>query len=479
MRRSSIAVLIVLLGIATCAHAEEVQTRIGTLSFEGGYPSHETVDKLYDELDFQRAVQTYLWAIPLVGFAQWQVEHETVFGAMDGDVVYYVSYRDKLGLLTSNATTPYIIGMINLSRTGPLVIDYPAGPTAGGILDFWQRPVTDLGLTGPDKGAGGKYLVLGPGQSVEDTDGYIVVNSPMNNIMHAFRVLATDPDEARELRESYQAYPYSTRENPSLTRMVTPDGRHWEGWHPRGLDYWKLVAKMLNEEPVHERDRMMVAMLKPLGIEKGKPFQPDERQQKILEEATVVGEAMARNLSYAKRQKEALIYPGSQWKNAVLLDSNQETDNYTALDERTAWFYEAVTLTEGMATKTPGEGQIYLGIQKDKAGEWLQGGNTYTLRVPPDPPVEQFWAMTLYDTETRCFIDNTYEIAGLDSRMDIVTNDDGSVDLYFGPEAPAGKEKNWIPTVPGKGWFAYFRLYAPSEPFFDRTWQLEDIEKTK
>ncbi len=477
MRQLFIVTLLILLGFTTSVHAQEVQTRIGKLSFEGGYPSHATVDKLYDEMDFQRAVQTYLWSIPLVGFAQWQEEHENVFGAMDGDVVYYVSYKDKLGLLTSNATTPYIIGFLNLARTGPVVIDYPAGPTAGGILDFWQRPVSDLGLTGPDKGAGGKYLILGPDQSVEDTEGYIVVNSPMNNIMHAFRVLATDPDESKKLRESYQAYPYSKRNNPSRTRIVTPDGKHWEGWHPRGLAYWQLVAKMLDEEPVHERDRMMVAMLKPLGIEKGKPFQPDARQKKILEDGVVVGEAMAKSLSYAKRQKEALIYPDTQWKNAVLLKSNQETENYTSLDERTAWFYEAVTLTEGMATQTPGEGQIYLGVQKDKDGKWLQGGNSYTLHIPPNAPVEQFWAMTLYDTETRCFIDNTYEIAGLDSRADLTKNDDDSVDLYFGPEPPKTNKKNWIPTVPGKGWFAYFRFYAPTEKYFDRTWQLPDVEK--
>ena len=178
-------------------------------------------------------------------------------------------------------------GYLNLSHTGPLVIDYPAGPTAGGILDFWQRPVTDMELTGPDKGAGGKYLVLGPGQSVEDTKGYTVVHSPMNNIFHAFRVLATDPDESRKLHESYQAYSYSQRDKPSHTHIVTPDGKHWEGWQPRGLDYWKLVAKMLNEEAVHERDRMFVAMLKPLGIEKGKPFQPDAYQKKILAEATI------------------------------------------------------------------------------------------------------------------------------------------------------------------------------------------------
>jgi hypothetical protein len=453
------------------------ESRIGPLAFEGGYPTDATVRRLYDEMDFQRAVQAYIWAVPLVGFAQWQKEHQRVFGAEDGDVVLYVSYRDKLGLLTANTTTPYLLGFPNLERTGPLVIDVPAGKTAGAILDFWQRPVTDLGLTGPDRGAGGKYLILGPGQEVDDTSGYIVVRAPMNNIMHGIRVLVPAPEEAKKLREAYQVYPYGKRDAPRRTRIVTPDGKDWQGWHPAGLEYWRLVSKMLNEEPVHERDRMIVAMLKPLGIERGKPFQPDARQRKILEEAAVVGEGMAKCLTYAKRQEEALVHPGRQWRHVILLEADQETEHHTALDERTAYFYEAVTLSAGMTTKTPGEGQAYLGVQKDKDGVWLQGGNSYTLRVPPNPPVAQFWGMTLYDTGTRCFIDNEHEIAGLDSRADLIKNADGSVDLYFGPTAPAGKERNWIPTVPGRGWFALFRFYAPTERYFDRSWQLPDVEK--
>jgi hypothetical protein len=454
-----------------------IKTRIGELSFEGGYPTHDTVDKLYEELDFQRAVQAYLWAIPLMGFAQWQTTCENVLGAKDGDLVLYTSYRDKLGVLTANATTPYLGGFINLSRTGPLVIDVPAGQIAGFIMDLWQRPVIDLGLAGPDKGKGAKYLLLGPGQSVPDRKGYTVVHSPTINIMHGIRVLATDPIEAKKLRDGYQAYPYSRRENPPQKRIVTPDGKKMEVWQPRGLAYWKLLAKIIGEEPVNERDRIMVATLRPLGIEKGKPFQPDAHQKKILEQAALVGEAMARDLSYAKRQKEALIWPGTHWKNAVLLEANQETPNYTSLDERTAWFYEAVTLSAGMTTKTPGVGQVYIGIQKNKDGHWLMGENNYTLHVPANAPVKQFWSMTLYDTETRVFIDNKYEIPARDSRMDLIKNDDGSVDLYFGPKPPKGKEKNWVPTLPGRGWFAYFRFYAPTEAYFDRSWRLPDIEK--
>jgi hypothetical protein len=456
------------------------ESRIGPLAFEGGYPTDATVTKLYDEMDFQRATQAYMWAIPIVSFAKWQEQHEKVFGQEDGDLVQMVSSRDKMGMLTPNDSTTYLLGFLNLERTGPLVIQYPKGPSAGGILDMWQRPITDMGLSGPDRGEGGKYLVIPPGQKApKDVEGYRVVESPTNNLFHAFRVLATDPKEAEALKSGYQAYPYAKRDNPRKTRVIPAEGKKWTGWPENGLEFWRMLSKMLNEEPVHERDRMMVAMLKPLGIEKGKKFEPDARQKKILEQAAVVGEAMARAQSYAKRQKEAKMYPDAHWKNAVLLEADQETKYHTALDERTAWFYEAVTLTAGMTSKTPGLGQVYLGIQKDKDGQWLQGGNNYTLRVPANAPAKQFWAMTLYDTETRSFIETKHDIAGLDSKKDLVKNDDGSLDLYFGPEAPKGNERNWIPTTPGRGWFAYFRLYAPTEAYFDRSWKLPDLVHVK
>jgi hypothetical protein len=277
----------------------------------------------------------------------------------------------------------------------------------------------------------------------------------------------------------YQAYPYAQRENPRKTRIIVAKGQKWSGWPEGGMEFWQLLAKMLDQEPVHERDRMLVAMIKPLGIEKGRLFRPDARQAKILEQASVVGESMARCLSYAKRQPEARTYPGTQWTNTVMLEANQETEHHTALDERTAYFYEALALSAGMTTKTPGQGQGYLGIEKDEDGQWLQGGNRYTLRIPPNPPVKQFWAFTLYDVETRCFIDTPHELAGLDSRKKLVANADGSVDLHFGPAAPAGKESNWLPTLPGRGWFALFRFYAPTEPYFDRSWALPDVERVK
>ena len=127
----------------------------------------------------------------------------------------------------------------------------------------------------------------------------------------------------------------------------------------------------------------------------------------------------------------------------------------------------------------PGPSSAYLGAYTDKSGNWLDGGRSYRLHVPPNAPAKLFWSVTLYDVDTRSLLVNSQKIADRSSRMDLRKNDDGSVDIYVGPKAPAGFEKNWIPTVPGRNWFAYFRFYNPTEPYFDKSWQLGDFERIK
>lgn len=458
-----------------------VNSRLGKLELKNGYPTDATVKKLYDDLDFQRATQAYLWALPLMGSAQWAHEQREKFGAGNLDYVDYLTFTDKLGLLTANAVTPYLIAFPSMKDTGPLVVEIPPGPTAGGILDFWQRPLADTGQLGPDKGAGGKFLVLGPNDPDMQPEGYFVVRSPTVNLFIGHRALDPDREMALATMAAYRIYPYSQHANPPPSHPhVRPNGREWHGEQPRGLAYWERLATILDEEPVHERDRMIMGMLKPLGIEKGKPFKPDARQKKILIEAAQVGEVMARGIAYAKRFEGARVWPGKRWEISLFLkETNQETPTHTQIDERASWFYEAVAVSEGMMGRTVGFGQVYLESAKDSAGNWLDGGKTYRLRVPPNAPVAQFWSFTVYDNETRCFVD-TGVPPDRSSRDDIVKNPDGSVDLYFGPKAPRGKPAaNWIKTLPGKGWFTYFRLYAPTQPYFDRSWVLPDIKEMK
>ena len=229
-----------------------------------------------------------------------------------------------------------------------------------------------------------------------------------------------------------------------------------------------------------ERDRFFMAMLKPLGIEKGKPFNPTPEQKKILTEAALVGEAMAKaNDFFNPRLEDSHYVDGSKWEFATVSPPDQRREYYDELDGRAAWFYEAVTNDPAMHGQRTGKGQVYMASNKDKDGDWLDGGRNYVLHVPPDVPAEAFWSITLYDVATRCLLQNEQKIADRSSRMDLIKNADGSVDIYMGPDAPKGKEANWIPTVPGKAWFPYFRLYSPKKAFLDRTWVLPDIEKAK
>mgnify|MGYP001337750819 CR=1 FL=1 len=461
-------------------HGDSVETRAGKIELELGVPSEESAQALFDSMDFQRACQAYLWALPAVGFEYVLREQRNELGAKNGDVVIYKGHRDVSRFLTPNVTTPYIIGFMDLAEAGPMILQVPAGAIAGSAMDFWQRPLTDFGMTGPDQGKGGRYLLVGPGQEPPPKlpADVKIVRSPTFGIGFFYRALDDDPAKAEAMEQAIRTYPWSQRGNPRPTQHIKPDAPQ-TATLPRGMDYWEQLAAVINREPVDDRDRFFVAMLRPLGIERGKEFKPEERQRQLLTEGAQVGELMAKANSFDKRFPGSRYQPNAHWDYVIMADPAQDLPDYSQLDERGAYFYEAVALSKGMVTKTPGVGQAYLGSYRDKDGHAFDGGKSYRLRVPPNPPAQQFWSVTVYDTETRGIIQNPQQIADRSSRQDLVANADGSVDVYFGPTAPAGFEKNWIPTVPGRSWFTYFRLYAPLEPYFDRSWPLSDIELVK
>jgi hypothetical protein len=456
------------------AAAQALDTRIGKLQFThdfaNGYPTKETVERLYDERDFQRACQVYLWSIPAVSFAQWQ-HGQASFGATSGDIAEILSYDDRLGILTPNATTPYYIVFADLSG-GPLIIDMPPN-VRGGLSDGWQHAL-------PDTNKSAKYLVLGPGQEAPaDVAGFEVRRSTTFNMFVGIRITVTDPKEAAALLAQFRAYPYAQRANPPAAKIVAPQGKHWSGTPPRGMEYWRRLDEVIQREPIDERDRLFHAMLKPLGIEKGKPFKPDARQTRILTDAALVGEAMARANTFERRFAGVMYRPDAHWHYALQLDADNPDTFWYLLDERAAWFYEAVGAGPDMAPKRPGPSSAYLGAYADKSGDWLDGARSYRLHVPPDAPAKLFWSVTLYDVDTRSLLVNEQKIADRSSRMNLKRNADGSVDIYCGPDAPAGFEANWIPTVAGRSWFAYFRLYEPTGAYFERSWPLGDFERIK
>jgi hypothetical protein len=464
---------------ATLAGTETIATPYGTVELQDNYITDASSKVLFDAMDLERAAQAYIWSTPLVSFTTWRDEQNRLYGPnARGTFAVFASYQEKKGVVTGNLTTPYIIGWDNLSK-GPILVDYPPGKTAGGFLDMWQRPIADLGLTGPDQGKGGKYIIVGPEDNPAkyEKESVHVFQSATNNIFIGLRLLEADPG----FKEKFKSELKISAVGGEPARIVFLEGldKDWSGTAPRGIDYWKTLHEILNEEPVREQDKVWMAMLEPLGIEKGKSFAPDERQTKILKEGAALGELMTRNLQTNPRYAEP-YWPGTHWYKSFDFSIPQETENKVELDERATWFYEAVTSTQGMVNPEVGKGQVYMTTKRDKNGDLLRADKTYRLHVPANVPVGQFWALTLYGENTRRPYDsgqNTIRSANLDSRLkDLKRNDDGSVDLYIGPKAPEGYKNNWMKSVDDDGWFVYFRLYAPLQPFFDKSFKLPDFE---
>jgi hypothetical protein len=463
---------------APASAQESRDTRIGKLTFESGYPSNETVQKLYDEMDFQRACQAYLWGIPAVGLNEWRRAHYKVFGGKSGEMLNYFDFAEKLGILTPNYTTPYIATFIDLKETGPFVVEVPAGLIAGMILDNWQRVLADLGVVGPDKGQGGKYLIMPPGYGPVEAKGYYVVQATSRDVLAGFRLLGADKEkEIAKLVPQIKTYRWTVEGTGDAMFARDAGDKKWSQMPPRDMAYWDSLNEVIQRNPIDERDRLILAQLRFLGVERGQPFKPDTRQTKLLQDGVVVGEAMAKANTSDKRV-EPPFWEGTNWKHALVVATDQKALTYDQLDERAAWFYEAVVISKAMLTQTPGVGQRYIASYKDRGGAWLSGSNTYRLHVPANPPAKGFWSVTAYDEDTRQMPVTEQGRPDISSRKtDIVKNSDGSVDVYFGPKAPSGKEANWIQTNASKGWFAYFRFYGPTEPFFDKSWGLPDIEK--
>ena len=466
-----------LLALTLPAKAESYDTRIGKLEFtydwQNGNPTEETVRKLYDEMDFQRAVQTYIWAVPFVSQAQMRSMYVDQFGASTGSIMVLDTFERRHGYLTANNDTFYATAWADMQASGPVVVEIPDGIKARGAAhDMWWIEISSM--TQP-----GKYLFVPPGaETPTDTAGYTVFQAPYMNFLIALRLFDKTDDAKLATTKKIKIYPYSQRKNPPDIRIVYPDEPHFTA-QPRGMAYWDLLKEVIDIEPVAERDRFFMAYLANLGIEKGRPFVPTERQRKILIEAAEIGEMMAKNIQTNRRMAQAIYREGSHWEIATTANPNQRMEYYDQIDGRAAWLYEAVLNNKAMRSIKPGNTQVYLGGYKDKDGDWLDGGMNYILNVPANPPAKTFWSMTVYDSNMRTLIKTDQKKPTVGSVQGFDANTDGSITLYIGPDAPKGKEKNWVKTIPGQNWFSYFRLYSPTEPFFDGSWVLPDFEKAK
>ena len=468
------------------SQADSNESIVANSEYIGGYPTKETAQRLYDELDFQRAVEVYLWALPMASYGA-MADAKYKLGAGDHAVIVVDEAAESQQLvLTANQDTIYMSGALDLSK-GPMVIDVPAG-LLGTMNNIWQQPLVDIGGPfSPEQNKGGRFLILPPGYDGPMPEiAYHVVKSDTNTVVFYLRAIPQSKDDLPRLQKlvrTFRQYRLDEAQNPPEMTFVSMKGKAADFLTHEGFEYFESLSRYVNDNPPRPQDMAMLGMLETLGIAHGREFKPDQRMRKILTAAAEKGRAMAEVVAWHPRVPEKDLHPydGSPWKKIFISeDPTFHTPDYLAIDQRSRYGFEAIGTSKSMTVSTPGQGSQYVGVYQDDKGQWLTGDNTFCIHLPKDIPAANFWSLTVYDNHSRSLIQNDQGRSTVGTVHGTVPNADGSVDTYYGPKCPEGiPEENWIQTKPGVGFFVYLRLYGPLESFFDKTWRPGDPKLLK
>jgi hypothetical protein len=463
----------------------KVDTSIGSLEFFDGVPNENTIDILYDNLDKMRAVEVYLNNQGAASLNAMRKGNAGIGANASNKVTISEQMLKPESLyLTGNTSSLYALTYLDLKTDGPLVVDLPPG-MLGFLDDAWFRFVDNLGVIGPDKGKGGKYLLLPPNYKGETPEGFFIINVPTyNNLMFLRGSIADGLAPAVEnIKSKLKIYPLANAANPAPTEFVNFSGKSYSTIVTKDISFFEDLNTLVQVEPIDAIGEEMRGQLAAIGIEKGKPFSPDERMTKILNEAAVIGNATARAITFQPRIDGVFIYPdtNSSWTTAYAnKNTSFEADGIMGLDARVLFYFNATGVTPAMATTHAGAGSDYALAYLDADKKTFDGSKTYKLHLPPNVPVNNFWAVTLYDTQTRSLLQTSQPFPTVGSQnKGMKQNKDGSYDIYFAPEAPKGQENNWVQTVSGKSWFTILRMYGPLEPWIEKTWRPSEIELVK
>ena len=452
-------------------------------------PQALTVPEIKQQVLRQRAIEAMIWGMPAVNLdLMYQAMlRETPF--RDNQMLYWSRLLDwKSQTLTPNTDVIYFTPYFDTKEAGPIVLEIPpadGGAIVGTIMDAWQMPLEDIGPAGADQGKGGKYLILPPGHDGKVPAGYIVLPSLTYKGYALIRsVLKSGSEEdlakAVEYGKQMKIYPLSQAQNPPPTVYVDAAGVLYDATITYDIRFFESLDRIVQYEPWLERDRTMIDKLRMIGIEKGKPFAPDSAHTKLLNEAAAQGFAFIDGM-YKEVVRGGPFAEGSRWafpeSIAMVFKASQEQfadPNLYPVDAR-GLLFSFIFFTP----KRMGQGQFYLMALEDKEGQLLDGGKNYKLNVPANAPVRQYWSATLYDLKTHALIREMSHAGRSSQSPGLEVNADGSVDLYFGPQAPAGKESNWTPTDPKGKFEILFRFYGPLPSLFDKSWVLPDVERLK
>jgi hypothetical protein len=461
---------------------DKVDTPIGKLDFSDGVPTSDTVKILYDNLDRSRGLQVFLDNLGAVAIRAFLAGLAAQGADAPNKVAIFEQLMDSRAVvLTANTSTLYAFSRTDLGKDGPTVIEVPPG-MLGFLDDDWERFVGDIGVTGPDRGKGGKYLVLPAGYAGQVPSGYFLLKPRTNK---NFLFLRGSIDKglqagAENMTSGIRIYPLKDAANPASTTFIKLSGKPFNTLFPNTLAYYQLLNQIIQDEPLEAIDPSQRGAIATIGIVKGKSFAPDDRMKKLLTEAATLGNATARAITFDPRMDGVFLYPdtNSAW-SAFFANRNAtfELDGTMQLDAAVLYYFNAGGVTPSMAKTAVGVGSDYAGAYFDSKKQPLNGSKTYKLHLPPNAPVNNFWAVTIYDTQTRSMLQTDQRFPTVGSKTKgIEKNADGSFDIYFSPKAPAGKENNWLQTVPGKSWFAILRMYGPLEPWLNKTWRPSEIE---
>jgi hypothetical protein len=385
--------------------------------------------------------------------------------------------------LTPNTESIYSMMWLD-TKEGPLVIE--TAPNVLGIIDdHWFRYVADFGNAGPDKGKGGKYLLLPPGYSGEVPEGYIVLRSATYGNLSFWRGFLDNGSTKTAVdntKKFHKVYLLSQTKNPPPMKFINVSGKAFNTIHANDFHFYEEVNAIVQYEPNEALNPETLGLLAAIGIEKGKEFAPDARMKKILTEAVAVANATARALTFRPRMEGVYYFPNRKWFTSFPGGSYEflTQPGVRNLDARVLFHYYATGITPAMAMKMVGKGSQYAAATTDSEGLPLNGGKTYKIHLPPNIPAKNFWSFVVYDNQTRSMLQTDQQFPSIGSQKEgVVINADTSVDIWFGPTAPKGHETNWVQTVPGKGWNVLLRLYGPGQAWFDKTWVPGDFELVK
>jgi hypothetical protein len=469
----------------------KVKTSIGTLKFIDGAPLPKTAEKVYDYLDTMRGVDAFLKGMPGASVQALMDGPKSIGANTSNQVLIFDELMDsKPTFLTGNTSTLYVLPVLDLKIDGPTVLEVPPG-MLGAFNDAWFRYLQDVGPLGPDKGQGGKYLVLPPGYEGEVPDGYHVVRSTTYRVWVFMRgsIAAGLKTAAQNVKSTLKVYSLAKKANPPTMEFISGSGKTFNTIHTNDYSFYEHLNEVIQYEPLGMLDPETRGLFASIGMEKGKPFAPDERMKKILTDAVAIANAAARSIVWYPRLDGIMngvqVYPDSDsawlmgWvdKNVFFNGKDGQTMNS---DARVMFHYPYTAVTPAMAVTIPEKGSDYGIAYVDSEKKPFDGDETYKLHLPPNPPAKDFWAVTIYDTQTRSQLQTSQPFPSVGSQTDgIKANEDGSFDLYFGPKAPAGFEANWLETIPGKSFFVALRLYGPLEPWIEKKWRPSEIERTE